>query len=61
MQVTLTVSDALVREAGARGVPVVDYIEFLIDKGRATVQERRAMSEAIERIRVLRGKGKGSQ
>ncbi len=58
MQITLTVSDALVREAGARGLPVVDYVELLIDKGLAASQERNSMAEAIERIRTLRGDGK---
>ena len=56
MQITLTVSDALVREAGTRGLPVVDYVEMLIDRGIAASQERSTMTEAIERIRVLRGK-----
>jgi hypothetical protein len=53
MQITLTVSDAIVREAGTRGLPVVDYLEMLIDKGMAASRERPAMSDAIERIRAL--------
>ena len=53
MQITLTVSDAIVREAGTRGLPVVDYLEMLIDKGMAASGERPAMSDAIERIRAL--------
>ena len=57
MQITLTVSDALVREAGIRGLPVIDYIEMLIDKGSAASRERPAMSDAIQRIRALRTNG----
>ena len=53
MQITLTVSDAIVREAGTRGLPVVDYLEMLIDKGMAASREPPAMSDAIERIRAL--------
>ena len=53
MQITLTVSDAIVREAGTRGLPVVDYLEMPIDKGMAASRERPAMSDAIERIRAL--------
>ena len=33
MQVTVTVSDVIVREAGVRGLPVIDFVESLIDKG----------------------------
>jgi hypothetical protein len=58
MQIVLTVSDALVREAGFRGLSVVDYVDLLIDKGRAAARERSAVSEAIDRIRVLRTKAK---
>ena len=33
MQVTVTVSDAIVREAGVRGLSVIEYVESLIDRG----------------------------
>lgn len=54
MQITVTVSDAVVREAGARGLAVIDFVESLIDKGMAGAKERPVLSNAIERIRALR-------
>lgn len=54
MQVTVTVSDAVIREAGTRGLSVVDFIESLIDKGLTVAQERPVLNNAIERIRALR-------
>ena len=54
MQITVTVSDELVREAGSRGLPVVDFIETLIDKGLNAVKERPVLNNAMERIRALR-------
>lgn len=54
MQITVTVSDSIVREAASRGIPAVDFVESLIDKGMATVIERPELSSAIERIRALR-------
>jgi hypothetical protein len=57
MQITVTISDAVVREAGARGLAVIDFIESLIDKGMLTASESRehpVLSSAIERIRALR-------
>jgi hypothetical protein len=54
MQVTVTVSDAIVREAGARGLPIIDYVESLIDRGVAAVSAPPVLSSAIERIRALR-------
>jgi len=56
MQVTVTVSDVVVREAGARGLPVVDFIESLIDRGMLgslETKERPVLNSAIERIRAL--------
>ena len=41
MQVTVTVSDAIVREAGVRGLPVIDFVESLIDKGMSAAQGAR--------------------
>ncbi|HEV2484376.1 MAG TPA: hypothetical protein VGT08_02495 [Terracidiphilus sp.] len=54
MQVTVTVSDAIVREAGARGLPVIDFVESLIDKGMSAAQGRPVLDSAMERIRALR-------
>ena len=54
MQITLTISDAIVLEAGARGLPVIDFIESLIDKGMLEPKERPVLSSALERIRALR-------
>jgi hypothetical protein len=54
MQITITISDAIVREAGTRGLPVIDFVESLIDKGMIDQKERPVLSSAIERIRALR-------
>ena len=54
MQVTVTVSDAIVREAGVRGLPVIDFVESLIDKGMSAAQGRPVLDSAMERIRALR-------
>jgi hypothetical protein len=57
MQVTVTVSDAIIREAGVRGLPVVDFVESLIDKGLTVAAEHPVLDNAIERIRALRSPG----
>lgn len=54
MQITLTISDDIVREAGARGLPVIDFVESLVDKGFAAAKDRPVLNSAIERIRALR-------
>ena len=54
MQITLTISDAIVLEAGARGLPVIDFIESRIDNGMLEPKERPVLSNAMERIRALR-------
>jgi len=54
MQITVTVSDAIIREAGVRGLPVVDFVESLIDKGLSLLSDRPVLDNAIERIRALR-------
>ncbi len=54
MQITVTVSDAIVREAGVRGLPVSEFVELLIDKGMVHAKEPQVLSNAIERIRALR-------
>jgi hypothetical protein len=57
MQVTVTVSDEVVREAGLRGLPVIDFVESLIDKGLAGRTGRPELTDAMERIRILRRNG----
>jgi hypothetical protein len=59
MQITVTVSDEVVREAGVRGLPVIDFIESLIDSGMRTVKDRPMVDDAIERIRALRTVSRG--
>jgi hypothetical protein len=59
MQVTVTVSDSIVREAGVRHLPVVDFVESLIDKGLAAASDRPVVTSAIERIRALRSTAPG--
>jgi hypothetical protein len=57
MQITVTVSDAVVREAGVRGLQIDEFIESLIDKGMQQTletKERPVLNSAIERIRALR-------
>ena len=51
MQITVTVSDEIVREAGVRGLPVIDFLESLIDKGFSAAKERPALTNAM-RARV---------
>ncbi len=54
MQVTVTVSDAIVREAGIRSLSVVEFVESLIDKGMDASQGRPVLDSSMERIRALR-------
>jgi post-segregation antitoxin (ccd killing protein) len=54
MKIEVTVSDDMVREAQARGVNVQEFVESLLDKGLAVVQQSPNMNTAIERIRALR-------
>jgi hypothetical protein len=61
MQVTVTVSDTIVREAGIRGLPVIDFVESLIDKGLSAAQGRPVLDSAMERIRALRSATAGSK
>jgi hypothetical protein len=54
MQVTVEVTDEIRREAEARGIPVVDFVESLVSKGLDVELARPAVMSAIERIRALR-------
>jgi hypothetical protein len=59
MQVSVDVTDEMRREAEGRGLPIVDYVELLIEKGRNALTEGGVVSSAIERIRALRAKNDG--
>jgi hypothetical protein len=61
MLITLTVSDEIVREAGDRGLPVIDFVESLVDKGLSAVRERPVLNSAMERIRALRAASAGNR
>ena len=52
MQITVTVSDAIVREAAAHNLPVIEFVESLIDKGRSAATEPVAVERAIERAKA---------
>ena len=54
MQVTVTISDAIVREAATRNLSVIDFVESMIDKGIAAAPEAPDLDSAIDRIRRLR-------
>jgi hypothetical protein len=53
MQVTVTVSDAIVREAQSRSLPIVDFVESLIDKGFKPAVQPVGLDSAMDRIRAL--------
>jgi hypothetical protein len=53
MLITVTVSDAIIREAAVRGLPVIDFVESLIDRGMRAAKESHGLNSAIERIRAL--------
>jgi hypothetical protein len=54
MFVNIEVSDEICHQAESRAIPLVDFVETLIDKGLAAEMERNSVSAAIERIRALR-------
>jgi hypothetical protein len=60
MQVTVTVSDEIVHEAGERGLQVSDFVEQLVDKGFERAKDNSTVSSAIERIRALRARPAGA-
>jgi hypothetical protein len=53
MQVIVEVSDEIRREAVARGLPLVDFVEMLVTKGMESLADKGARDSAIERIRAL--------
>jgi hypothetical protein len=54
MQIPVEVTDEIRREAETRGLPVIDYVELLVNRGRRALQDETTLSGAIERIRALR-------
>lgn len=54
MQVSVDVTDEMRREAEARNMPVIDYVELLIGRGRRMLDDDPAFVRAMERIRELR-------
>ncbi len=59
MQVTVTISDDIVREAARRGLQVTEFVEKLVDKGFEYARDNETVSSAIERIRALRARPAG--
>jgi len=54
MQVSVDVTDEMRREAEARDLPIIDYVEMLVAKGRRVLDDDPAVASALERIRALR-------
>ncbi|MFZ0746519.1 MAG: hypothetical protein WAM85_19075 [Terracidiphilus sp.] len=61
MQIAIDVTDEMRREAESRGMPVVDYVEVLLARGRRALEDDSAVSGAIERIRTLRAETANSR
>jgi hypothetical protein len=57
MQVSVEITDEMHREAEIRGIPVIDYLDLVILKGRQYLNESPVLSNAMERIRALRNRG----
>lgn len=54
MQISVEVTDEMRREAESRGLPIIDYVELLVDRGRRVLLDESTLSGALERIRALR-------
>ncbi len=54
MQVSVDVTDEMRREAETRDLPIIDYVEMLVAKGRRVLDDDQAVASAIECIRALR-------
>lgn len=54
MQISVEVTDEMRREAESRGLPVIDYVDLLVARGRRVLQDEATLSGALERIRALR-------
>jgi hypothetical protein len=53
MIISVTVPDAVIREAQNRGMSIEEFVDTLIDKGMAEMTGRIVVSSAMERIRAL--------
>jgi hypothetical protein len=54
MQISVDVTEEMRREAELRELPIIDYVEILLERGRQALQDDSVLSNAIERIRALR-------
>ena len=54
VQISIEVTEEMRLAAESRGLPLVDYVEMLMARGRQAIEEAPAVSSAIERIRALR-------
>ncbi|MGA2673526.1 MAG: hypothetical protein ABSE99_09870 [Terracidiphilus sp.] len=61
MQIAITVSDEILREAESRGIPVIDFVESLITRGMEVALDRNSVASAIQRIRALRSTASASK
>jgi hypothetical protein len=60
MQITIRLPEKVVRAAEARQVPLIEFVEDLVARGLESIQPRPALSSAMERIRALASKDRGS-
>jgi len=56
MIVSVTISDEIVRLAQERNLPVVEFVDSLIDKGLDSVRRGPVLNSALDRIRALHNK-----
>ena len=53
MQVTITVPDAIIREAGIHDRSLTEFVEGLIDKGMRAAQGRPDLERAMAQFRAI--------
>lgn len=53
MQVTVTVPDAIVHEAGVRDRSLIEFVEGLIDRGMRAAQGRPDLERAMAQFRAI--------
>jgi len=56
MQISVEVTDDLRKETESRGLPLIDYVELVVTRGRRAIQDETTLSGAIARIRALRAR-----
>ena len=61
MQVTITVPDAILREARVRDRSLIEFVEGLIDKGMRAAQGQPDLERAMARFREIRGTKEGAR